>query len=618
MNKAESPQKELYQKASGLPKLPGIYIIKDKGGTIIYIGKAKNLRSRVSQYFREGVPHDEKVTRMVGHARELDFIVTASETEALLLECSQIKMHQPKYNILLKDDKGYSYIKVTKGLWPRISAELQRTDGDADYIGPYMSSFAVRQMVQTAADSFLLPRCSRRFPEDFGKGRPCLYAHIGKCMGVCNGRIPQEDYFEAVENAVRMIKKGKGEIISHLQNKMEQASENLEFERAALLRDQINAIQKVNDSQTVVREGEKDQDVIAFAKSANAACAAILRFREGVLCDKREFVFHEPDALEALREEFVPRYYISEGAEIPKVIAVDASLPDQNILEELLSEERGTKVRIYTPERGDVAKLVNTAYVNAAERLAVESGRTSREEKALDELAGMLGMSVPPAVIESYDISNWGEGTSVCGMVVYENGKPKKAGYRRFKIKSVADTDDYASMAEALLRRASEFDAGAKGQFGQKPDLILLDGGRGQVSAGAKSLAGTGLSDVPMYGMVKDNRHRTRALVSLEGGEIALSMHRGVFTFVTAIQDEVHRFAIDYQRLAAKGKTYGSGLTAIKGIGPATAKALMGHFKTIKAIRGASEEELAVVKGVSRAAAKAVYGHYHGDSGNGC
>ncbi len=602
---------ELYKKAQKLPRLPGVYIMRGKDGGIIYIGKAKSLRVRVSQYFREGVPHDEKTTKMVDAAREFDFIVTATEFEALVLECSQIKTHKPRYNILLKDDKGYSYIKMTKGPWPRVTAELQKGDDNAEYVGPFISSFAVRNMVSTVQDSFLLPRCTRRFPEDFGKGRPCLYKHIGKCMGVCSGKIPQQLYAESVESAMQMVRRGKGEIVSLLRGKMDEAAEGLEFERAALLRDQINAIEKVSKAQTVIKTDETELDVIAFAQAAKASAVAILRFREGRLADKREFVFHDAAGLDELREDFLPRYYMDNDENIPQVIAVDAPLPGQDMLEQLLAERRGAKVRIYTPERGDNAQLVQTAYVNAVESLAQESGRTSREEKALDELAGLLGLGGPPVVIESYDISNWGEGTSVCGMVVFENGKPKKAGYRRFKMKTVTGTDDYASMAEALLRRASEFDSGAKGQFGVKPDLILLDGGRGQVTAVCAVLAGTGLSGVPVFGMVKDNRHRTRGLVDREGAEIALSMHRGVFTFVTRVQDEVHRFALDYQRRAASGKTFSSTLTQIPGVGPKTAKALLQQFKTMKAIGAAPAEELAAVKGVNRAAADAVWAHFH-------
>lgn len=605
---------ELHEKAKMLPQLPGVYIIRNRKNEIIYIGKAKRLRTRVSQYFREGVPHDEKVTRMIQAAFEFDVIVTSSEFEALVLECSQIKQHKPKYNILLKDDKGYSYIKVSKGNWPRITAELQKAEDDAAYIGPFTSSYAVRQMVQTALDSFLLPRCNRRFPQDFGKGRPCLYAHIGKCMAPCTGKIPQPVYQEAVDGAVHLLRQGKGDILQMLRQKMQQASENLEFERAAVLRDQIVAIEKVSRGQIIVQSDEKEQDVIAFAASPVGVCVSILRFRAGRLVDKREFVFRDTTNADTLREEFLPQYYLADAEDVPRVIAVDAPLPDQELLAQLFSEKRQSKVRIYVPERGDTRKLVEMAYVNAVERLARESGRTTREDKVLDELAGLLGLDAPPAVIESYDISNWGEGTSVCGMVVFQNGKPHKAGYRRFKMKTVPGTDDYASMAEALLRRAAEYDAGASGQFGIKPDLILLDGGRGQVSVVQKVLGDTGLADVPLYGMVKDNRHRTRAIVNSSGNEIAISMNRGVFTFVTAVQDEVHRFAIDYQRRNARKKSYASSLTAIEGVGPATAKALMGHFKTVRAVSQASQQQLAEVKGVTKKAAAAVYQHYHSNA----
>lgn len=601
---------ELYQKAKSLPHLPGIYIIRDSADIIIYIGKAKRLRTRVSQYFRDGVPHDDKVSRMIAAAREFDVIVTGSEFEALVLECSQIKTHRPKYNILLKDDKGYRYIKVTRDEWPRISAEKQKLADGAEYIGPYMSGFAVNQAVQAAHDAFLLPRCNRRFPQDFGRQRPCLYAHIGKCMAVCTGKVDHRVYKATIQNAMSLIQNGGG-LRKALETQMEEAAEVLDYERAAILRDQIAAIKKLNESQTIIQGDDKNLDVIAFAKGAGAACAAILRFREGVLCDKREFIFYDTDSTEILREEFLPSYYLGEDEEIPKVIAVDAPLPDQSLLQRLLTEKKGSNVRIYAPERGAGRQMVETAYVNAVERLARESGRTSREEKVLDELAGLLGLPSAPAVIESYDISNWGDGTSVCGMVVFQNGRPHKAGYRRFKMKTVAGTDDYASMSEALLRRAAEYDGGAKGQFGQKPSLILVDGGRGQVSAAEKVLAGTGLGDVPLFGMVKDNKHRTRGIVAPGGEEIVLAMHRGPFTFVTAIQDETHRFAIAYQRQAAKGKAFTSSLTGIAGIGPATAKALMAHFKTIRAISQASEAELAAPKGISRTAAKNVYRHFH-------
>ena len=604
-------KQQLWEKAKMLPLLPGVYIIRDKEGQIIYIGKAKRLRTRVSQYFREGVPHDAKVTKMISHAFEFDVIVTQSEFEALVLECSQIKQHKPKYNILLKDDKGYSYVKVTREKWPRLSAALQKDDENADYYGPFTSSFAVREMVEAASDVFRLPRCTRRFPQDIGKGRPCLNAHIGKCMAVCSGKIRNEDYREAVESALHMIRHGQADIMKTLKARMEDAAERLDFERAALIRDQLAAIEKVSRGQKVVRSEVAEQDVIAFAGSANAVCAAILRFREGRLADKREFLFHDTQDIAALRDEFLPRYYLEDTEFIPNSIAVDEAPAGAQHLQRLLSETKGAKVQLYVPQRGDTKKLVEMARTNAFERLARESGRYAREQRALDETAHLLGLAAPPRVIESYDISNWGDGTSVAGMVVFEDGKPKKAGYRRFKMHTVPGTDDYASMAETLARRAAEYEKGTNSQFKIKPDLLLIDGGRGQVAAVRAALAGTRLADVPVFGMVKDSKHRTRGLVDAAGREIALAMHRGPFTFITSIQDETHRWANDYRRRLQKGRAYSSTLEAVPGVGPATAKALLAHFKTVGAVRAASLDELCAAKGVSKRAASAVWNAFH-------
>ena len=604
-------KQQLWEKAKMLPLLPGVYIIRDKEGQIIYIGKAKRLRTRVSQYFREGVPHDAKVTKMISHAFEFDVIVTQSEFEALVLECSQIKQHKPKYNILLKDDKGYSYVKVTREKWPRLSAALQKDDENADYYGPFTSSFAVREMVEAASDVFRLPRCTRRFPQDIGKGRPCLNAHIGKCMAVCSGKIRNEDYREAVESALHMIRHGQADIMKTLKARMEDAAERLDFERAALIRDQLAAIEKVSRGQKVVRSEVAEQDVIAFAGSANAVCAAILRFREGRLADKREFLFQDTHDIAALRDEFLPRYYLEDTEFIPKSIAVDEAPAGAQHLQRLLSETKGAKVQLYVPQRGDTKKLVEMARTNAFERLARESGRYAREQRALDETAHLLGLAAPPRVIESYDISNWGDGTSVAGMVVFEDGKPKKAGYRRFKMHTVPGTDDYASMAETLARRAAEYEKGTNSQFKIKPDLLLIDGGRGQVAAVRAALAGTRLADVPVFGMVKDSKHRTRGLVDAAGREIALAMHRGPFTFITSIQDETHRWANDYRRRLQKGRAYSSTLEAVPGVGPATAKALLAHFKTVGAVRAASLDELCAAKGVSKRAASAVWNAFH-------
>ena len=605
---------ELYKKACMLPLLPGVYIIRDKSDTIIYIGKAKRLRTRVSQYFRAGVPHDAKVTQMIDHAFSFDVIVCQSEFEALVLEASQIKAHTPKYNILLKDDKGYSYVKVTRGPWPRISAVLQKDDDNADYIGPFTSSFAVREMVETAQDCFLLPRCHKEFPRDFCKGRPCLNAHIGKCMAVCSGKISCQAYNEAVQGALQMIRHGKKDILHQLREKMQAAAERLDFENAALLRDQIAAIERVAAGQKVVMQTDTEMDVVALAGTSRSVCAAILRYRDGRLADKREFLFRDTADIAAVREEFLPQYYLG-GERVPKVIAVDALPSDSEALNQALNQARGSKVELYVPQRGDVAKLVTMAYTNAVERLGRESGRYTREEKLLEEVAQVLGLKAPPHMIESYDISNWGDGSSVCGMVVFKDGKPHRSGYRRFKMQSVAGTDDYASLAETLSRRAAEYEAARRGdkpdgpsnQFACLPDLLLIDGGRGQVGAVRAALRGTALEHVPTFGMVKDDHHRTRAIVDDAGGEIAINRHRNIFTFVTAIQDETHRYANDYRKRLMKRRSYAATLTNLPGVGEKTSAALLAHFKTVAAVKAASISDLEEVRGISHTKAEQIY-----------
>ena len=433
-------------------------------------------------------------------------------------------------------------------------------------------------------------------------------------MAVCTGKISCEAYNEAVQGALQMIRTGKKDILRQLREKMLAASERLDFENAALLRDQIAAIERVAAGQKVVREGGGEMDIIALAGTSRAVCAAVLRYREGLLTDKREFVFHDTADITAVREEFLPRYY-QDGEEIPKTIAVDALPDDHEALRQALEEARGSKIEFYVPQRGDMAKLVTMAYTNAVERLGRESGRYTREEKLLEEAAQVLGLKSPPRLIESYDISNWGDGSSVCGMVVFKDGKPYRSGYRRFKMRQVTGTDDYASLAETLARRAAEYEAARRGdkpdgpanQFAALPDLLLIDGGRGQVSAVKQALRGTALEHVPTFGMVKDDRHRTRAIVDDEGGEIAINRHRNIFTFVTAIQDETHRYANDYRKRLMRKKSYAATLTALPGVGEKTSAALLAHFKTVAAVKAASISDLEEVKGISHAKAEKIY-----------
>ena len=604
-------RQELYEKAKTLPLLPGVYIIRDKNDEIIYIGKAKELRKRVSQYFKEGADHLPKVQKMVDNAFSFDVIVTNSEFEALTLECSQIKLHSPKYNILLKDDKGYNFIKISKEPFPRITAEFQVLD-DSKYLGPYMSSFAVREMVATAQQIFRLPTCNRVFPRDFGKERPCLNFHIKKCMGLCRGKISQQDYNDIIDSAVKFIKQDTDKIIEVLQQNMEEAAEELNFEKAALIRDQINAINKLSAGQNVVNDSLQSHDFIAVAGSGKNCCVAVLRFRQGRLMDKKEHVFFGEENMDDVRDEFLVQFYSTEQP--PKNVLLDAMPMDEDIVEYIRLQSK-TKVNVGYVQKGENLKIIKMAYTNAVERLARESGRLDKSQRFLDELANMLGLSEAPHTIESYDISNWGDGTSVAGMVVFEDGKPKKSGYRTFKMRTVAGTDDYASMQETLSRRVSEFEKGAQGQFGVKPDVIFLDGGKGQLSSVLEILAGTAFRDVPVFGMVKDSKHRTRAMVGKDG-EIAIAMHKGIFKFVTEIQDEVHRFSIEYQRRNRKSKSYAVTLTKVPGIGEKKAENLMRKFKTVANVKAAEMNDLIEAEGISYKDARNIYYYFHDEEGN--
>lgn len=604
-------RQELFEKAKSLPLLPGVYIIRDKNDEIIYIGKAKELRKRVSQYFKEGADHLPKVQKMVDNAFSFDVIVTNSEFEALTLECSQIKLHSPKYNILLKDDKGYNFIKISKEPFPRITAEFQVLD-DSKYLGPYMSSFAVREMVATAQQIFRLPTCNRVFPRDFGKERPCLNFHIKKCMGLCRGKISQQDYNDIIDSAVKFIKQDTDKIIEVLQQNMEEAAEELNFEKAALIRDQINAINKLSAGQNVVNDSLQNHDFIAVAGSGKNCCVAVLRFRQGRLMDKKEHVFFGEENMDDVRDEFLVQFYSTEQP--PKNVLLDRMPMDEDIVEYIQKQSK-TKVNVSFVQKGENLKIIKMAYTNAVERLARESGRLDKSQRFLDELANMLGLPEAPHTIESYDISNWGDGTSVAGMVVFEDGKPKKSGYRTFKMRTVAGTDDYASMQETLSRRVAEFEKGTGGQFGIKPDVIFLDGGKGQLSSVLEILAGTAFRDVPVFGMVKDSKHRTRAIVSPEG-EIAIAMHKGIFKFITEIQDEVHRFSIEYQRRNRKSKSYAVTLTKIPGIGEKKAENLMRKFKTVANVKAAEMNDLIEAEGISYKDARNIYYYFHDEEEN--
>lgn len=603
--------KELRQKAMALPLQPGVYIMKNKQGEIIYIGKAKKLKNRVSQYFGSQNNHTEKVRRMVDNVDDFEYIITDSEFECLILECSLIKQHTPKYNILLKDDKGYSYIRVTNEEWRRLSYVLQKADDGARYIGPYKSSYYVHSSVEEANKIFGLPTCNRRFPEDFGRYRPCLNFHIKQCCAPCTGRVKLRDYNERVESALEFLSGDSSGTMKELQERMSAAAEALDFERAARYRDQIAAMKKMRDKQKVVDINIDELDVIAVAREKAKGSATVLRFADSRLYDTENFIIDDVDDDVDFRSQFILRYYTLRS-EIPSHIALDGEIEDITNTELWLTEKKGKRVYINIPQRGVQKNLVDMCQKNAFEALGQLRGVTGKQLSVLDELKNLLGLEKLPEYIESYDISNLAGSDNVAGMVVFENARPLKSAYRKFKIKSFSGQDDYGSMAEVLTRRLDEYkkaqEEGNDSGFGRLPDLILLDGGKGQVGAVLPVVEASGLP-IPVFGMVKDDHHRTRAIVS-DSGEIAIRPNRAVFTFVTNIQDEVHRYSIGFNRQQRK-RVLGSTLEEIPGIGKKRAKELMRFFRTIKKISTATVEELEQAPGMTHPAAVSVYNYFH-------
>ena len=613
----EDKRRELRQKAMRLPLSPGVYLMHNKAGEIIYIGKAKALKNRVSQYFGSEKNHDAKVRRMVSNVDWFEYILCDSEFEALVLESSLIKQNQPKYNILLKDDKGYSYIRVSGGPWPRITEVKKVEDDGAKYIGPYLSSWSIKQTIDSARKIFKLPDCTRKFPQDFGKGRPCLNYYIKQCCAPCRGRVSEAEYNEAFQEALDFIKGGSSTSVKALTAKMEEAAENMEFELAARLRDRIAAINKMKERQKVVASRVEEQDVFALAQGETHTAFEVFRFTGGKLSDRESFLTEgcQPDP--EARSEFLRQYYAIRDR-VPPVVTIDGPVEDAELVARWLSEKRGKSVKLHVPQRGEQAQLVQMCRQNAAESIARQAGSTGRDASALDELRRLLGLEKVPAYIECYDISNLQGGENVAGMVVFENGRPLKSAYRKFKIQTVTGQDDYGSMREVIRRRFTEYYArqqqGDTQGFGRLPDLVLLDGGKGHVAAVEPVLQEMGVN-VPLFGLVKDDKHRTRA-IALSGGEIAIQSNRRAFTLLSTIQDEVHRFAIGYHRQQRKKAAVSSTLTSIPGIGQARAKALLKHFKTVAAIGQADLKELEEAPSMTQPAARRVYQFFHGEPEN--
>ncbi len=587
----------LREKTLKLTSSPGCYIMKNKSGTIIYIGKAKNLRNRVSTYFHDN-DHLTKVAKMVSNVYDYEFIVTDSEYEALVLEASLIKQHKPKYNILLKDDKGYSYIKISDEEYPRITREMQKK-GSGTFIGPYTSGLTSSQTVEEVNRVFMLPTCKRVFPRDFKKYRPCLNFQIKRCIGLCRGCISKDEYAAIIKDAVDYIKSGSEASVEAMTREMNRLSENLEFEKAAVLRDRIAAIRRAADTQKIFERNITDTDIIGFAKNGELSCITVLIYRGGRLTDKSDFILGETEDDISLREDFIMQYY-DRSPNIPKTVCIDAELNSMDDIRRYLSEKSGHAVHLSAPKRGEMLELVNMARQNAAEQLSIRVGRTSREIETLVELAGLLGLSKTPKYIECYDISNLASSDMVGGMVVMDNGRFAKKFYKRFNIKTVAEQNDYASMREVIRRRFNEYldpechDEG----FKTLPDLIFLDGGRGHVGAVYPLLEEMNIK-VPLFGLVKDNKHHTRAVVSSDGREIQISKSRSVFSLLTKLQDEVHRYTITFQTSKRSAHIHETELTKINGIGPKKAQALLLEFKTKEALKSAGLEDIASVMKIS-------------------
>ncbi|MGM9602656.1 MAG: excinuclease ABC subunit UvrC [Faecousia sp.] len=596
---------ELKDKANSLPYAPGVYIMRDKNDKVIYVGKAKKLKNRVSQYFQDTASHTPKTRLMVSHIHHFDVIVAASEFEALVLECSLIKQHMPKYNILLKDDKGYPYIRLDmREDYPQMTIVSKLSRDGASYFGPFGSRGVTKDLIEALCITLKLPRCSRKFPKDIGKSRPCLNYHMDQCSAWCQGGKSKEAFREQMEQARELLSGNYKKVAEDIKAQMLHHAENLEFELAAGLRDRLNSVEALGQKQLVTAATLADMDVIGYASNQTKACFAVLHFSGGNLLDKDYEVFPVPDDAESAVSSLMKQYYLSRGI-APKILLLPFPVEDGELFTQLMEQQFGKKSKLRIPQRGDNMRLVELAQKNALEEVQRVTSKEERISGTLVLLGKMLAME-PPKRIESFDISNIAGTDIVAGMVVFEDGKAKKSEYKRYKIQDLTDQDDYASMEQVVRRRLLRLQAGDKG-FEKKPDLLLIDGGINHAAVALRVVQELGM-DIPVFGMVKDDRHRTRALVTPEGMEIAIDGQQAVFSFIGNIQEETHNWAIGYHRQLRSKRLRYSQLNQIPGIGEKRKQQLLKTFGSIQGIQAASLQELARI--LPKDAARAVYDHF--------
>lgn len=604
---------ELKEKALTLPYAPGVYLMRDRTNLVIYVGKAKRLKNRVSQYFQDSAAHSPKTRVMVSKIDHFDVIVAASEFEALVLECSLIKRYMPKYNILLKDDKGYPYLRLDMDeSYPRITLVNKLSDDGASYFGPYGSRGVTQNVLDTIQRTLKLPNCSKRFPRDLGKERPCLNYHMNQCLGWCQTDKSQEAYRQTMEQARLLLAGSYQKLAQELREQIEVAAEHLEFELAAELRDRLRAVEALGKKQLVTAGSMADTDVVGFAQTEAKSCFVVLHYSGGNLLDKDYEILSVQENPEAAVSSLVKQYYLARGV-APKVILLPIAMEDASLFEALLLQSFGKKSCLRLPQRGDSAQLVKLANKNALEEAQRVTTKEERISGTLQLLGKMLSLPETPRRLEAFDISNISGTDIVASMVVFCDGRPEKKDYKRFKVEGLAGQDDYGSMRQVVTRRFLHYQQKDPG-FSEKPDLLLIDGGAVHAGIAVKALQALGL-EFPVFGMVKDGRHRTRALVTPEGREIALDGTPAVYALIGTIQEETHRFAITYHRTLRSKRLRSSQLDSVPGIGPKRKAALLHRFQSIRAIGAASLEELQEI--LPADAAQAVYLHFH-QEGNPC